>query len=203
VASLPEEIDFLEGPGLRNWQYKDAGMKFLNIRCIVDGDLDVIKANAISTEEFETTYSHFALRADDIVISCSGTLGRLAIVRSDHLPLMLNTSIIRMRGKNAVGLSYVWGFFQSTYFLDEMFALAAGSVQLNFGPMHLRRIKILRPPDHVLENFEIITQPLIRKTLINRTESRTLASIRDALLPKLLSGEIRVKDAERFVDKSL
>jgi type I restriction enzyme S subunit len=34
----------------------------------------------------------------------------------------------------------------------------------------------------------------------NETQSRTLASIRDALLPKLLSGEIRVKDAERFVE---
>jgi type I restriction enzyme S subunit len=41
ITNFPEEIDFLEGPGLRNWQYRDAGMKFLNIRYIVDGDLDI------------------------------------------------------------------------------------------------------------------------------------------------------------------
>ena len=98
-------------------------MKTLNIRCIVDGDLDVAKANAINFEEFEKTYSHFALREDDIVISTSGTLGRLAIVRPDHLPVMLNTSIIRMRGRDPVGLSYVWNILQSAYFLEEMFAL--------------------------------------------------------------------------------
>jgi type I restriction enzyme S subunit len=33
----------------------------------------------------------------------------------------------------------------------------------------------------------------------SRSESRTLAALRDALLPKLISGEIRVKDAERFL----
>jgi type I restriction enzyme S subunit len=192
IIGLPEMIDFLEGPGLRNWQYREEGMKFLNIRCIGDGDLDIAKANCISLEEFENTYKHFALQADDIVISTSGTLGRLAIVRADHLPVMLNTSIIRMRGRGAVGLGYLWGFLQSEYFLAEMFALAAGSVQLNFGPMHLRQISILRPPDGILEGFERAVQLLLKKCLSLRKESRTLANLRDTLLPKLLSGELSV-----------
>jgi type I restriction enzyme S subunit len=199
IIGLPEAIDFLEGPGLRNWQYHDEGMKFLNIRCIMDGDLDIVKANSISLEEFEKTYSHFALQEDDIVISTSGTLGRLAIVRADHLPVMLNTSIIRMRGRGAVGLGYVWGFLQSEYFLAEMFALAAGSVQLNFGPMHLRQISILRPPDGILKGFERAVQPLLSKCLQLRKESRTLATLRDTLLPKLLSGEVSVAEVEKEV----
>jgi type I restriction enzyme S subunit len=199
IINLPEEIDFLEGPGLRNWQYRDAGMKFLNIRCIIDGDFDLAKANAISLEEFEKKYSHFALREDDIVISTSGTLGRVGIARLDHLPVMLNTSVIRMRGREPFGLAYVWGFLQSVYFLEEMFALAAGSVQLNFGPMHLKRIKALRPPDEILKNFETIAQPIIRKALYNRCQSRTLAALRATLLPKLISGELRVKHSEQSI----
>ncbi len=195
-----DAIDFLEGPGLRNWQYRDEGMKFLNIRCIGDGDLNIQKANSISLEEFETTYKHFSLQEDDIVISTSGTLGRLAIVRSDHLPLMLNTSIIRMRGRDTFGLGYVWNFLQSEYFLAEMFALAAGSVQLNFGPMHLRQISILRPPDEILNRFECEVQPFLRKGLQLRKESRILATVRDTLLPKLLSGELSVAEASRNAD---
>ncbi|MFN8445064.1 MAG: restriction endonuclease subunit S [Caldilineaceae bacterium] len=189
-SELPNEIDFLEGPGLRNWQYKDEGMKFLNIRCIVDGDLDMGKANSIALDEFEKSYSHFALKADDIVISTSGTLGRIAIVRPDHLPLMLNTSIIRMRGKTPIGMTFVWNYLQSESFLTEMFALAAGSVQLNFGPVHLRKIVLLRPPSTILTVFEEFTQPFIRKALLNRMHART--SLRDTLLPKLISGEVRL-----------
>jgi len=200
VIGLPEAIDFLEGPGLRNWQYRDEGMKFLNIRCIGDGDLDIAKANCISLEEFEKTYRHFALQEDDIVISTSGTLGRLAIVRADHLPVMLNTSIIRMRGRGAVGLGYLWGFLQSEYFLAEMFALAAGSVQLNFGPMHLRQISILRPPDGILVGFESAMRPLLKKCLHLRKESRTLATLRDTLLPKLLSGELSLKTVSQTTE---
>lgn len=202
VVSIPDAIDFLEGPGLRNWQYRDEGMKFLNIRCIGAGDLDIAKANCIGLEEFEKTYSHFALRTDDIVISTSGTLGRLAIVRPDHLPIMLNTSIIRMRGRETIGLGYLWGFLQSEYFLSEMFALAAGSVQLNFGPMHLRKIAMLRPPDSILQEFESSAQPLLKQALHFRKESRTLAALRDTLLPKLLSGELSVAAAEDVVDAS-
>ena len=203
VGTLPDLFDFLEGPGLRNWQYRDEGIKFLNIRCISDGDIDIAKANCISRKEFEDKYSHFALQEDDIVISTSGTLGRLAVVRDDHLPIMLNTSIIRFRGLGAVGLTYVWGFLQSIYFLGEMQALASGSVQLNFGPMHLRQISVIQPSEKVLYEFECAAQPLLRKSLTLRKQSRTLAALRDALLPKLISGQIRVKDVEKFIGKVL
>jgi type I restriction enzyme S subunit len=36
----------------------------------------------------------------------------------------------------------------------------------------------------------------------NERESRTLAQLRDTLLPKLISGELRVKDAERFIERT-
>ena len=62
VSEFPNEIDFLEGPGSRNWQYTESGMKFLNIRCINDGDLDVSKATSISEEEFAQK-SHISLCA--------------------------------------------------------------------------------------------------------------------------------------------
>jgi len=59
---------------------------------------------------------------------------------------------------------------------------------------------MLRPTTEVLRSFEKVEQPLIRKALYSRRESRTFAALRDALLPKLISGELRVKDAERFLE---
>jgi type I restriction enzyme, S subunit len=198
---LPDAFDFKEGPGLRNWQYTDEGIRFLNIRCIVGGELEIHKANCISLEEFHEKYEHFALQTDDVVISTSGTLGRLAIVRGDHLPIMLNTSIIRMRGILPFRMCFVWCYLQSAYFLDEMFAMASGSVQLNFGPVHLKRMSVLQPTQEVLELFEGKVEPLIRQVLANRKESQTLANLRDTLLPKLLSGELRVPEAEKQVEE--
>lgn len=199
LQAFPDAVDFLEGPGLRNWQYRNEGIRFLNIRCIEHGELVVERANCIGETEFREKYNHFALHKDDIVISTSGTLGRLAIVREDHLPLMLNTSIIKMRGRSPVSLTYVWAMLQSDYFQGEMLALASGSVQLNFGPMHLRRIKLLRPPDEILCRFEELFEPFIRRALNNRQMNRTLATTRDTLLPKLLSGDLNLKKFEQVV----
>ena len=99
IKSLPNIFDFLEGPGIRNWQYTndETGIRFINIRCINNGDLNVETSNRINEEEALGKYKHFALLEDDIVVSTSGTLGKYAIVRNEHLPLNLNTSVIRFR----------------------------------------------------------------------------------------------------------
>ena len=99
LNDLPNIFDFLEGPGIRNWQYTndEKGIRFINIRCIIDGDLNVETANRLTEEEALGKYKHFSLQEDDIVLSSSGTLGRYAIVRKEHLPLNLNTSVIRFK----------------------------------------------------------------------------------------------------------
>ncbi len=58
---------------------------------------------------------------------------------------------------------------------------------------------VTKPPRPVIERFSSLTNPVLAKTAQNERESRNLAALRDALLPKLISGELRVRDVERFV----
>jgi len=58
------------------------------------------------------------------------------------------------------------------------------------------------PPDDVLSILGQTVGPLVERTIKNELESRTLAQTRDLLLPKLMSGEIRVKDAEKLVGEA-
>ena len=53
VGKLTELFDFMEGPGIRNWQYTESGRRFMNIRLIQNGDIDIKNANFISLEEAE------------------------------------------------------------------------------------------------------------------------------------------------------
>lgn len=57
------------------------------------------------------------------------------------------------------------------------------------------------PQASVIDDFDSLIKPWMDKIYANIQESHTLAIIRDTLIPKLLSGEIRVKDAERFVEE--
>ena len=144
-----EVVYFQEGPGIRHWQYRDEGVPFVNIRCLVDGRLDVSSMNRLDPVEVNEKYQHFLLDAGDYVVSSSGTIGRIAEVSEDDLPCMLNTSVIRMRSKeeeNLLNHRYLRYFLTSSLFQEQIHALAAGSVQVNYGPTHLNQMWMALPP---------------------------------------------------------
>ncbi len=60
--------------------------------------------------------------------------------------------------------------------------------------------KLCRPADAVAGEFRDIASPMLGRITRNVHESRTLTDLRDALLPKLISGEIRVREAEKWVE---
>ena len=192
VKPLPEIIDFLEGPGIRNWQYTDEedGIKFINIRCIQNGDLTLTTANKITKEEAFGKYKHFQLEEDAIVVSTSGTLGRFAFVRKEHLPLSLNTSVIRFRPiKNKSTLGFITGFVENQL-QHELEIRASGSAQRNFGPTHLKQISLLVPDFKLLELHQKYAYSLFKKRKQLLSEIDVLKDTRDLLLPKLLKGYI-------------
>ncbi|HFU4484465.1 TPA: restriction endonuclease subunit S [Streptococcus suis] len=193
VKPFEDAFYFQEGPGIRNWQYVENGTKFINIRCIRDNDLYLETANMISFEEAEGKYKHFMIDSGDIVMSTSGTLGRNAIVREEHLPLCLNTSVIRFKPLHGQEhYSYMYAYLTSNEFLNHLTTKASGSVQKNFGPMHLRQIKLLYPNVSIIKLLNAIISPIIKSSLHTKKENDKLKKLRDTLLPKLISGEIRV-----------
>lgn len=194
---LSEIIFFQEGPGIRNWQYVEDGVKFINIHCISNGEIDTSTANKISNAEASGKYSHFMLEPYDIVMSCSGTLGRYAIVQQKDLPLCLNTSVIRFRPKHYDSdYSYVYGYMTSNEFLNQQQMMANGSAQVNFGPTHLKKIAIYEPPIQLRKKFNDLVFSMIERLIANRAESNSLVKIRDTLLPKLMSGEVDVSNID-------
>lgn len=192
ILPLPEIIDFLEGPGIRNWQYTDAedGIKFINIRCIQSGDLTLDTANKITKEEAFGKYKHFQLEENDIVVSTSGTLGRFAFVRKEHLPLSLNTSVIRFRPiENKSTLAFITGFVENQL-QHELEIRASGSAQRNFGPTHLKQISLLVSDFKLLELHQKYISSFFEKRKLLLSEVDILKCTRDLLLPKLLDGDL-------------
>lgn len=183
VVSLADVVYFQEGPGLRNWQYRDEGIPFVNIRCIKDGRLLRDEMTCLDPVEVQDKYQHFLLAAGDFVVSSSGTLGRLAEVKAADLPCMLNTSVIRFRPKTEDNLDrrYLRYFLSSSLFEQQILAFANGSAQLNYGPSHLNRMGIVLPPRDVqIFTGEVLGSLDDRITLLRETNA-TLEGIAQAL----------------------
>ena len=192
IQPISNIFNFQEGPGIRNWQYVNNGTKFINIRCINNDIINIQNANMISDEEAQGKYAHFMLKENDIVISCSGTLGRKALVLKEYLPLCLNTSVIRFTPRIKRQLGFLYGYLSSSLFLNKQIELASGSVQANFGPLHLKGMSIAIPDNNVLNQFSDIVNSIIQKKKNIISESLRLTNLRDSILPKLMSGEIKI-----------
>jgi type I restriction enzyme S subunit len=67
----------------------------------------------------------------------------------------------------------------------------------------LGAIPLLMPPDDVLHAFAKIVNPFQERIVTVSAESATLAELRDTLLPKLLSGSLRIADVERFLSSEV
>jgi type I restriction enzyme, S subunit len=144
---------YQEGPGVRKWQFKDKGVKLLNGGNINKGIINLDTTNIyIDEDEAYGKYEHFLIDEGDLVIACSGVLvenfhNKIAFIKKEHLPLCLNTSTMRFKqlpSKEGT-LDYLKYFLKSNYFKKQIGRLITGSAQLNFGPSHIKQIKIPLP----------------------------------------------------------
>jgi type I restriction enzyme S subunit len=95
-------------------------------------------------------------------------------------------------------VSYTYYFVRSLKSVFESFE-AEGTVFGAITKDAFLSIKCVVPPTELVQRFEQLCRPIDEKIERAERESRTLAALRDALLPKLISGELRVKDAEQFL----
>jgi type I restriction enzyme S subunit len=92
-----------------------------------------------------------------------------------------------------------YNFFWMRKSVPDLEAKAVGSAQQNISKAIVEETCVLLPPEAVVKEFSKTVAPIVHRWILATAESRTLAALRDALLPKLISGELRVKDAERFL----
>jgi len=83
--------------------------------------------------------------------------------------------------------------------LDYVERSEAATTVIHLGKYDIDRFRMIRPIAAIMDSFAALTDPLLELKVRAASESRKLAELRDYLLPKLLSGQVRVKDAEKIV----
>jgi type I restriction enzyme S subunit len=84
---------------------------------------------------------------------------------------------------------------------EQIEAMGEGTTgQTELSRVKLGQLNIIIPPLEIIKQFNQITQPLLNRASSILLENNSLASIRDFLLPKLISGQLRIKDAEKFLE---
>lgn len=153
-------------------------------------------APAIHTEE-QHPKGHLIFPGD-IVVGMDGEF-RMHIWKGK--PAWLNQRVCHFEPKETVPRAFVAEALKRPLSFQENGKV--GTTVIHLGKKDIDTFSIIYPGSGILNRFGTLVEPLVEKTVCNALESRSLAQTRDLLLPKLMSGEIRVRDAERAVEDVL
>jgi type I restriction enzyme S subunit len=148
------------------------------------GAIPVISSSGISGTHNETN-----VRGPGVVTGRYGTIGKVFFVETDYWPLNTTLYVEDFKGNPARFIFHALGEIDYSNYTDKA---AVPGVNRN----HLHEEPTVIPPMNVRHAFARIVAPLWSRYAGNNEEARTLAALRDALLPKLLSGELRVPAAK-------
>jgi type I restriction enzyme S subunit len=133
-----------------------------------------------------------------VLLSSRAPIGYLAI---SEIPVAVNQGFIAMQPGPDISNLFLLLWAESAQ--EEIVSRANGSTFLEISKGNFRPIPVVTPPHLVLAAFERLVRPLYSRIVTNECEARTLTHLRDSLLPKLISGELRIPDAERVVGRNV
>ena len=132
-----------------------------------------------------------------VLLSSRAPIGYLAIA---GVPTAINQGFIAMKCDGVLPNVFVLAWCRES--MDAIINNANGSTFQEISKSNFRPIPVVIPSEPVLDSFRKAADSLYRQMAENERESRSLTQLRDTLLPKLLSGELRVPDVEALLEQA-
>jgi type I restriction enzyme S subunit len=176
------------------------GRFIINQRVNRGCDLDWSSLKELS-HGLEVPPERFAKRWD-VLVNClgEGTLGRTHLYKWESDIYAVDQHMSICRAEHPSGGAYIYQVLSGTDGQAKIESLKTGSTGMTMlNISKLRTFELVWPSAEILAAYFRTVEPLWLKIANNDKQSRTLATLRDTLLPKLLSGELRVPDAEQAI----
>jgi type I restriction enzyme S subunit len=148
-----------------------------------------------------------AVEPGEIVIACTdvtqqaAVIGRAALVEHDprFKRLVASMDLVIIRPILGTSREFLYQLLRTQDYIEWILGWVNGTTVLHLKRDGLRRYSFTLPGSELLDAFRDRAAPMHELAQSNSSESQVLADLRDTLLPQLLSGKIRLQDAERAV----
>lgn len=197
-STIGEEVTVCGGstPSTKDPEFWEGGQH----RWATPKDLSALKFPVLLDTDRKITDAGLAkissglLPVGTVLLSSRAPIGYLAIA---EVPTAINQGFIAMRCDGVLPNVFVLQWCRES--MDAIVGNANGSTFQEISKSNFRPLRVVVPSTQVLTSFTGLAGSFYRQLSANERESRTLAQLRDTLLPRLISGELRVPDAERIV----
>ncbi|WP_438965475.1 restriction endonuclease subunit S [Flavobacterium sp.] len=169
------------------------GFYLITSKHIGTNTIDFSSAYKISNDDFIKINKRSLVEKGDILMTMIGTVGNFYFVNEEPNYVIKNLGLFKT-SKTPLIKIYLFSFFKSKIGQEYIKAQMTGSTQQYVTLKTLRNIDILVPNEQILTDYNHLANEYYEQILINIKENQTLTQLRDTLLPKLISGEVRLKE---------
>ena len=178
--------------------WTNCGVKVIKIGSINQDNLDLLECCYVDEDKADKA-KDFVVKAGDLLIAMTGaTIGKFAMVPYSSEVLLVNQRVGKFfLGNNPVErLPFIYCTLKQPEVYGEVVNRGQGSAQPNISASDIMSIPCVIPSQDAINDFNDTSQPLFDLIISNQRENQQLFELRNALLPKLMSGELDVSDIE-------
>ena len=203
AGRLGDIANLLNGFAFSSRDWIDNGVPVVKIGSVKPGIVDLTNVSYVA-EAIADNANRFRLRTADLLIGMTGYVGEVGLVPPTTVRPLLNQRVGKfiLEEEGTKALAFIYCLTRDPEFKANVESKAYGTAQANISSDDILSISTVVPDVITRGEFNRLFQPIMDRILANTASSHHVASLRDALLPRLLSAELRVKDAERLAESA-
>jgi type I restriction enzyme S subunit len=196
-STLKDIITIQNGFAFKSRDFKSSGNhRVIKIKNISGNIVDINSTDFVSNDIVSKIDKRFKINSGDILIAMTGAeIGKMGIVPQANESLWLNQRVGLLKEKFIGSRFLAYLHLKSDYGADYIENTATGSAQPNISATGIESCEFPKLSNKQLESYSKQLNLLFNKIIYNLGQIHTLEKLRDTLLPKLMSGEIRIKNA--------
>jgi type I restriction enzyme S subunit len=199
-CALADHAVFQNGFAFKSKDWTDSGHPVVKIGDVKPGIIDLTGCSFVNPEVV-SGLDKFKLRRGDLVVGMTGYVGETGLVPELFPNPYLNQRVGRISTKRGLhDIGYVYCLTRNPAFKTFAENQSHGSAQANVSGTALMSYPSLRMPEQILDSFNSILYPILDSILARHEEAQALASLRNSLLPKLMSGKLRLSEVASVVE---
>lgn len=205
LADVTERITKGTTPTTLKRAFVPSGINFVKAESMTGDGGFIAEKFAFIDSETHALLARSQLQDGDVLISIAGTIGRLAVMTGDYLPANTNQAVALIRpNPNLLPSGLIYRFLRLNESQQKLAEKVVQAVQANLSLGALSDLKLVVPPPSVVSRiFGACLEQIDVTRIANDQRIRTLSTLRDTLLPRLISGQLRLPEAQAATEAAL
>jgi len=194
ITSIGRLISVQNGYAFKGGDFKEFGENgVIKIKNIFDNWIDINNVQFVEDNVAENIDLKFKVHSQDLLIAMIGAQsGKLGIIPNNSKSLWLNQRVGLFREKVKHAKWFCFLVLSSEEYQNKLLGAASGSAQPNISASQIESMETIIPNKNIIEDFGNLINPIFKKIIENYSENQVLIDIRDSLLPRLMTGKLKV-----------